>query len=226
MPVVSVGRPPAVQKKHTECGTECQRNPFIDCEGRNPYIRFTRIHRRMKIYTKTGDSGDTSLFGGQRVPKDALRIEAYGTVDELNSVLGIALADGPDEEIRSVLLQIQNKLFGLGADLATPRSVTRKNIRRIEPRDSHWLEREIDRVDALLKPLHSFILPGGSHLASRLHFARTVCRRAERVVVRLSRNEDIGEGMTMYLNRLSDLLFVLARYANQRSEFPEIRWKS
>jgi len=180
----------------------------------------------MKIYTKTGDSGDTSLFGGQRVPKDALRIEAYGTVDELNSVIGIALADGPDEDIRAVLLHIQHRLFGLGADLATPRSVTRKTIKRVEPRDCLALEREIDRFDSRLKPLHSFILPGGSHLAARLHFARTVCRRAERVVVRLSRNEDIGEGMTMYLNRLSDLLFVLARYANQTAAVPEIRWKS
>jgi cob(I)alamin adenosyltransferase len=179
----------------------------------------------MKIYTKTGDGGDTSLFGGQRVPKDALRIEAYGTVDELNSVLGIALADNPDDDIRAVLVQIQHQLFGLGADLATPRSVTRKHIRRVEPRDSLRLEREIDRLEKLLKPLHSFILPGGSHLAARLHFARTVCRRAERVVVRLSRNEDIGEGMTMYLNRLSDLLFVLARYANQRADVTEVRWK-
>jgi cob(I)alamin adenosyltransferase len=179
----------------------------------------------MKIYTKTGDGGDTSLFGGQRVPKDALRIEAYGTVDELNSVLGLALADGPGADVRSVLLRIQRELFGLGADLATPRSLHRKNIRRIEPRDSRRLEREIDKFDALLPPLHSFILPGGSPLASRLHFARTVCRRAERIVVRLSRNEDIGEGMTMYLNRLSDLLFVLARYANHTVDIPDVRWK-
>jgi cob(I)alamin adenosyltransferase len=181
----------------------------------------------MKIYTKTGDRGDTSLFGGQRVPKDALRIEACGSVDELNSVLGIALADGPDEEIRSVLEQIQHKLFGLGADLATPRSTgRRKKIRRIDPRDSLWLEREIDRLDPVLKPLKNFILPGGSRFAARLHFARTVCRRAERAVVRLSRNEDIGEGVTMYLNRLSDLLFVLARYANRSAGISETRWKS
>jgi cob(I)alamin adenosyltransferase len=181
----------------------------------------------MKIYTKTGDSGDTSLFGGQRVPKDALRIEACGNVDELNSVLGVALADGPDEEIRSVLGQIQHKLFALGADLATPRSAgRRKKIKRIEPRDSLWLEREIDRLDPLLKPLKNFILPGGSRFAARLHFARTVCRRAERTVVRLSRNEDIGEGVTMYLNRLSDLLFVLARYANKCAGISETRWKS
>ena len=181
----------------------------------------------MKIYTKTGDSGDTSLFGGQRVPKDALRIEACGSVDELNSVLGIALADGPDGEIRSVLEQIQHKLFALGADLATPRSPGgKKKVKRIEPRDSLWLEREIDGFDTLLKPLHSFILPGGSHFAARLHFARTVCRRAERAVIRLSRNEDIGEGLKMYLNRLSDLLFVLARFANQSAGISEIRWKS
>ena len=179
----------------------------------------------MAIYTKTGDAGDTSLFGGQRVPKDALRIEAYGTVDELNSMLGVALAEGPDAETRAALLEIQSQLFTLGADLATPRSVTRKAIRRIEARDSAWLEREIDRIDARLKPLHSFVLPGGSPLAARLHLARTVCRRAERVVVRLSRNEDVGEGMTMYLNRLSDLLFVLARYANQAAAVAEIRWK-
>ena len=181
----------------------------------------------MKIYTKTGDGGDTSLFGGQRVPKDALRIEACGSVDELNSVLGIALADGPDDEFRSALEQIQHKLFALGADLATPRSAGgKKKVKRIEPRDALWLEREIDRRETLLRPLHRFILPGGSRFASRLHFARTVCRRAERAVVRLSRNEDIGEGVTMYLNRLSDFLFVLARYANQSAGISEIRWKS
>jgi cob(I)alamin adenosyltransferase len=181
----------------------------------------------MKIYTKTGDRGDTSLFGGQRVPKDALRIEACGTVDELNSVIGIALADGPDEDVRSVLEHVQHRLFELGADLATPRPAAgKKKVRRIEPRDSLWLEREIDRLETHLKPLHSFILPGGSRFASRLHFARTVCRRAERVVVRLSRNEDIGEGVKMYLNRLSDFLFVLARYANQSAGISEIRWKS
>jgi len=198
---------------------------FIDCHTPNGYIGSHITRGGMKIYTKTGDAGDTSLFGGQRVPKDALRIEAYGTVDELNSMLGLALAEGPDDATRAALLDIQSQLFTLGADLATPRSVTRKEIRRIEARDSAWLEREIDRVDGRLKPLRSFILPGGSPLAARLHCARTVCRRAERVVVRLSRNEDVGEGMTMYLNRLSDLLFVLARHANQSSGVAEIRWK-
>jgi cob(I)alamin adenosyltransferase len=179
----------------------------------------------MKIYTKTGDQGDTSLFGGQRVPKDALRIEAYGTVDELNSVIGIVLAEAPEGDIARILTQVQNQLFDLGADLATPRSLTRKNIKRIDGRDSASLEKNIDAIELRLKPLKSFILPGGSPVAARLHFARTVCRRAERVVVRLSRNEDIGEGMTMYLNRLSDLLFVLARCANCESGVPEVKWK-
>lgn len=179
----------------------------------------------MKIYTRTGDRGDTSLFGGQRVPKDALRIEAYGTVDELNSVLGIVRADNKEPEIDGILDDIQRELFDLGADLATPRSANTKLVKRIQPRDAQRLEKLIDRLDAQLKPLKTFILPGGSPVASRLHFARTVCRRAERAVVRLSRNEDIGEDVTVYLNRLSDLLFVLARYANLRAGVPETTWK-
>lgn len=180
----------------------------------------------MKIYTKTGDKGDTSLFGGQRVPKDALRIEAYGTVDELNSVLGVVLADNTNERIAEVLTHIQNQLFDLGADLATPRSVAAKAVKRIEPKDAHSLEKIIDSLQSHLKPLRSFVLPGGSPVAARIHFARTVCRRAERVVVRLSRNEDIGDAIMIYLNRLSDLLFILARYANHAAGVPEIKWKS
>lgn len=179
----------------------------------------------MKIYTKTGDRGDTSLFGGQRVPKDALRIEAYGTVDELNSVIGIVLADAPDPVIKKILTQVQHQLFVLGADLAMPRAGARAGVKRLEPRDASALEKHIDAVEAGLKPLRSFILPGGSPVAARLHFARTVCRRAERIVVRLSRNEDIGEGITMFLNRLSDLLFVLARHANSTAAIAEVRWK-
>ena len=181
--------------------------------------------RNVKIYTKTGDTGDTSLFGGQRVPKDALRIEAYGTVDELNSVLGMVRAENADPTIDDVLADIQGQLFELGADLATPRSIQRKSVRRIEHRDTASLEKIIDALETELKPLRTFILPGGTRIAAHLHFARTVCRRAERIVVRLSRNEDIGEGMTMYLNRLSDLLFVLARYANRESGVPEVKWK-
>jgi cob(I)alamin adenosyltransferase len=180
----------------------------------------------MKLHTKTGDKGDTSLFGGQRVPKDALRIEAYGTVDELNSMLGIVRADGADSEIDEMLERIQSELFVLGADLATPRSSNPKHIQRIEPKHAHQLEKLIDRLDAAVKPLRTFILPGGSRSAARLHFARTICRRAERAVVRLSRNEDIGDAITIYLNRLSDLLFVMARYANQAAGIPETKWKA
>jgi cob(I)alamin adenosyltransferase len=180
----------------------------------------------MKIYTKTGDKGDTSLIGGQRVPKDALRIETYGTVDELNAALGIVLADNANERITDILTNIQNRLFDLSADLATPRSSGSKSIKRIEAKDAHSLEETIDSLESHLKPLKSFILPGGSPIAARIHFARTVCRRTERAVVRLSRNEDIGESITIYLNRLSDLLFVLARYANHVAGVQEIKWKS
>jgi len=181
--------------------------------------------RTMKIYTRTGDRGDTSLFGGQRVPKDALRIEAYGTVDELNSVLGIVRADNAEPALDATLQRIQDELFVLGADLATPRSLEKKGVRRIAHTEADRLEQEIDRFEADLKPLKSFILPGGSPVAARMHFARTVCRRAERIVVRLSRNEDIGDDITIYLNRLSDLLFVLARYANHAARVPEVKWK-
>jgi cob(I)alamin adenosyltransferase len=179
----------------------------------------------MRIYTRTGDKGDTSLFGGQRVPKDALRIEAYGTVDELNSVTGIVRADNVDPEIDQMLADVQLQLFALGADLATPRSIKKKSVKRFDLRDAHALEKMIDSLDSSLRPIKSFILPGGSPIAARIHFARTVCRRAERIVVRLSRNEDIGEGIQIYLNRLSDFLFVLARYTNLRSKIPETKWK-
>ena len=179
----------------------------------------------MKIYTKTGDRGDTSLFGGQRVPKDALRIEAYGTVDELNSVIGLARADKPHPEIDALLEEIQNGLFDLGADLATPRSVEKSRVKRIEGKDVQRVEKMIDLLEDTVKPLRSFILPGGSPVAARLHFARTVCRRAERIIVRLSRNEDIGENVIIYLNRLSDFLFVAARAANQRAQVAEVRWR-
>lgn len=179
----------------------------------------------MKIYTRTGDKGDTSLFGGQRVPKDALRIEAYGTVDELNSVLGIVRADNAHPDIDRLLEELQNTLFVLGADLATPRSATTKELRRIASSDAEILEREIDVLEAHLQPLTNFILPGGSPVAARLHFARTVCRRAERNAVRLSRNEEIGDDVIIYLNRLSDFLFVLSRFANHTANLPEIPWK-
>jgi cob(I)alamin adenosyltransferase len=180
----------------------------------------------MKIYTKTGDRGDTSLVGGQRVPKDALRVEAYGTVDELNSVLGIVLADSNESGLEMVLKPVQMKLFELGAELATPHPSENPRIPQITSRDAAPLEALIDALSADLPPLNNFVLPGGSPLAARIHFARTVCRRAERLVVRLSHSEEVGEGIIVYLNRLSDLLFVLARHVNVKTGVPEILWKS
>jgi cob(I)alamin adenosyltransferase len=175
----------------------------------------------VKIYTKTGDDGTTSLFGGERVPKDALRIEAYGTVDELNSLLGLARAFGPPEQIDDIVRELQNELFTLGADLATPAA---KMVRRIDADASALLERRIDRFDAELPPLKNFILPGGVQAAAVLHLARTVCRRAERLVVRLSRTEQDLGAVLVYLNRLSDLLFVLARATNALSNVKDIPW--
>jgi len=178
----------------------------------------------MKIYTKTGDAGETSLFGGTRVQKDALRIEAYGTVDELNSLIGVCRSMNTVREIDRILGQIQNDLFTLGADLATPRK-TRRKIRRITSADARRLERHIDVLQPLLAPLKHFILPGGSRSAAMLQFARTVCRRAERLVVHLARTEPTGSQPTIYLNRLSDLLFVLSRRVNGLSNTPETIWR-
>jgi cob(I)alamin adenosyltransferase len=178
----------------------------------------------MKIYTKKGDKGETALFGGERVPKDALRIEAYGTVDELNSILGVIRSLQPAVAIDNILLKIQYQLFELGADLATPRKKINRHVPRIKKYHITRLEKFIDTVDSQLEPLKVFILPGGSVIASYLHFARTICRRAERFAVRLARYENIGGNIVVYLNRLSDLLFVLARSANKLEQFHETQW--
>jgi cob(I)alamin adenosyltransferase len=178
----------------------------------------------MKIYTKTGDNGETSLFGGQRIPKDALRIEAYGTVDELKSLLGVIRSLKPRKEIEEILDRIQHELFVLGADLATPLAKEGSKITRIEMQHVKELEKNIDSLEAALKPLSVFILPGGSQIAAHIHLARTICRRAERFVVRLSHQEDIGLTPLVYLNRLSDLFFVLARYANKVDGAKEVPW--
>ena len=179
----------------------------------------------MKIYTKKRDRGETSLFGGKRVAKDALRIDAYGSVDELNSVLGVVRSLQPSRDLDVLLERLQNDLFVLGADLATPTTKTEKNVQRLEGQHVAHLERQIDTLEAALTPLKSFILQGGSRVAAQLHVARTVCRRAERLVVRLSTKERIGDTPVKYLNRLSDLLFVLARYANKVDVTPETLWK-
>ncbi len=180
----------------------------------------------MKIYTKTGDRGETGLFGGDRVAKDSPRIEAYGAVDELNSLLGIVRALRPNKKIDNVLQKIQSDLFVLGADLATRKANKRSLIPRISPSHITSLEKAIDSLQLLLRPLKTFILPGGTIAASHLHYVRTVCRRAERSAVRLFRSEEINENVLVYLNRLSDLLFVLARYANHSGKKKEPKWES
>lgn len=177
----------------------------------------------MKIYTKRGDKGYTSLFGGSQVEKNNLRIHAYGTVDELNSVIGLSLTHPVSEKGGEILSEIQKQLFVLGADLATPLSRKTK-VQRIGTAEIEELESWIDTIDGSLPALTSFILPGGSKPGAYLHLARTVCRRAERHTVELKWEEAISEETIVYLNRLSDLLFVLARYENQQAGMGETKW--
>ena len=180
----------------------------------------------MKIYTKTGDKGETGLFDGTRVPKDAARVDAYGAVDELNAVLGGAIAFLEDDEIAGVLQQVQCDLFAVGARLADPRlgREGKSEKDRFEADRVTRLEEIIDRFEAGLPPLRQFILPGGSRGGALLHLARTVCRRAERRIVALAREADIPPVVITYMNRLSDLLFVLARAANHHAGVPEVAW--
>jgi cob(I)alamin adenosyltransferase len=174
--------------------------------------------RLTRIYTRAGDAGETSLGDGSRVSKTDARIEAYGTVDELNSVLGFTLAEpGLPEEFRPWLEQIQNDLFDLGADLSVPLDDERERL-RVAQGQVEKLEELCDLVNARLEPLKSFVLPGGGEVAGRLHIARTVCRRAERVAVALAEREDVNPAALAYLNRLSDLLFILARAASAGDE--------
>jgi cob(I)alamin adenosyltransferase len=178
----------------------------------------------MKIYTRTGDDGTTSLFSGGRVPKTHLRVEAYGTVDELNSTLGVARAHNPHPQTDAWLARVQHHLFILGADLATPLDARSKHIVRMDAETVAWLETTIDQMTEALPPLTAFILPGGSPASAYLHLARAVCRRAERLAVALSHQEAIGPHVLPYLNRLSDFLFVLARWENQQAGIPEEKW--
>ncbi len=178
----------------------------------------------MKIYTKTGDDGTTSLFAGGRVPKHHRRVESYGTVDELNSVIGWVRAQPPSPPTDADLARIQHQLFNLGADLATPLDAASSHIVRMDAAPIQWLEETIDRLTADLPALTYFILPGGSPAGAGLHIARTVCRRAERLVAQLSEQEPIGDFVLPYLNRLSDYLFTLARWENQQAGISEERW--
>jgi cob(I)alamin adenosyltransferase len=181
----------------------------------------------MNIYTRTGDRGDTGLFGGGRVPKDDPRVEAYGDVDELNAALGLARAIELMPRVDEVLVPVQRDLFAIGALLATPdRDKMHEQLAkaRVDEDRVAQLEAAIDAGEAELEPLRAFILPGGTPKAAALHVARTVCRRAERRVVALAHAVEIPELVVMYLNRLSDLLFVLARVANRRAGAGEVTW--
>jgi cob(I)alamin adenosyltransferase len=181
----------------------------------------------MRIYTKTGDSGETSLFGGGRVRKDHPRTAAYGDVDELNSAIGLARATAPVELFDDLLQAVQRDLFSIGGRLATPRpEKVAKTMEKavLPPERAESLERVMDAAEEELPPLQAFVLPGGTPKAAVLHLARTICRRAERSVVRLAGEDDVPPEIMIYLNRLSDLLFTLARLANHRAGSPDITW--
>lgn len=180
----------------------------------------------MKIYTKTGDEGETSLFAGGRVSKDDARLHAYGTIDELNSILGMARAYGLDAALDQKIAQVQAELFEVGADLATPLEADAKWIVRVDEEMVQHLETEIDDFESELTPLKNFILPSGTPVAASLHFARTVCRRAERWIVSLSHIVEINPVVQHYVNRLSDWLFVAARIANHRANVEDVVWQS
>ncbi|MFZ1863723.1 MAG: cob(I)yrinic acid a,c-diamide adenosyltransferase [Polyangiales bacterium] len=180
----------------------------------------------MKIYTKTGDAGETGLFGGSRVSKASLRVDAYGQVDELNSAIGWARVEVSDSGIDALLNRIQNELFEVGAELGSTTERKQKSaIPRIEESQVQALERAIDQYEQGPPPLTTFVLPGGSESAARFHLARCICRRAERSLVALSTQEELRGELFRYLNRLSDLLFVLARYGNHQAGVGDIPWK-
>lgn len=181
----------------------------------------------MKIYTKTGDKGTTSLVGGTRVPKMHIRLEAYGTVDELNSNLGLLITYLPDGKDKDFLQQVQDRLFAVGSHLATDREkMELKEASIISSEQVEMVEREIDRLDTLLPPLSAFILPGGSRGAAVCHVCRTVCRRAERRILALAEQVEIASELLAYVNRLSDYLFVLSRKMNQDDKKGEIFWNN
>lgn len=183
----------------------------------------------MKLYTKTGDAGETSLFGGKRVPKTSPRIHAYGTIDELNAVIGVVIAYGVESKENQVLVKIQGELMVIASHLATPYNPVEGAPHTLPTFEEQWLtdmEHTIDNLDSELPMLKNFILPGGSPQGAQLHVARTVCRRAERAVIALTNSEEIDLQVLRYLNRLSDLLFVLARYVNHSAGSTEQSWNS
>jgi cob(I)alamin adenosyltransferase len=189
--------------------------------------------RITKVYTKTGDKGETALVGGKRVPKDSPRIEAYGTIDELNSIVGLArafneerLANGDAHRfLDTVLRQIQDELFDLGSELATPTDFFQEGMYRVGANEVQKIEQLIDKCQEELEPLKSFVLPGGGRIGAYLHQCRTVCRRAERELLRLSRAEALSEWPIKYVNRLSDLFFVLSRWIGKKTGQDEYLWQ-
>ena len=189
--------------------------------------------RITKVYTRTGDKGETALVGGKRVPKDSPRIDAYGTIDELNSIVGLARvfneesldAGDAHQFLNGVLCQIQDELFDLGSELATPPEFFQEGMYRVSQNEIERIEKLIDRCQKDLEPLKSFILPGGGRIGAYLHQCRTVCRRAEREILRLSRSEDINDCALKYVNRLSDLFFVLSRWIAKQTGEPEYLWQ-
>ena len=182
-----------------------------------------------KVYTKGGDRGQTSLIGGERVSKAAPRIEAYGTVDEINATLGLVRTaletSAAGEHLIPIIHRVQNELFNLGAELATPDPERRAKLPRVEQRHVDQLERDIDALNDDLPPLTSFVLPGGGAASAAFHLARTVCRRGERLIVALAADEDVGDLAVIYLNRLSDALFVFGRWAAHKDGRPEPLWQ-
>ena len=189
--------------------------------------------RITKVYTRTGDAGQTRLAGGQQVWKDCLRVEAYGTVDELNASVGLVRAmnaeagsgSAASTQLESDLRWVQNKLFDVGSILATTPGQTFPNMPEVTAKDVTKLEAMIDRCQEELAPLKEFILPGGGKVSATLHQARTICRRAERICIRLSREEPVAAELNKYLNRLSDALFVLARWVSKTQGEPEFLWQ-
>lgn len=184
----------------------------------------------MKLYTRTGDDGTTALFGGQRVSKDHPRVAAYGTVDELNACLGLAAAacdadNALHAEFLTIFAELQSRLFDIGADLATPEGDKHEaKVMRITDEHVREVEKWIDAMEQGNAAMKSFVLPGGSELAARLHLARTVCRRAERMMITLGHNEPVSDGAAVYVNRVSDLLFAMARRANADTNVPDVPW--
>lgn len=190
-----------------------------DEQAQPPIIEIIMGHRLSKIYTRTGDNGTTGLGDGSRVPKDGARIEAIGTVDELNSALGVLLSEGIPEDVDELLTQIQHELFDLGGELSIPGHVA------INEQHVARLESSLDALNADLPPLKEFILPGGSRAAALAHVARTICRRAERSIVTLGQTEQLPETPQHYLNRLSDFLFVLCRVLNRYANRDDVYWQ-